>query len=530
VAELKALADERVALEHAGIDVLCLNVDELSQQSSGGAAVANQVLEQMSFPHRTGFADAASLDKLKLLMEILFDTTPRMVVPMSFLVDADGKLGIIYRGSLDVKRLPQNAVLLSADAEERRDQSVPLAGRWCRPPGQVDLRLLALPFQDRFPGEAVRFLQLALEQIGERREQGALVSSVRTQLDEKECDVHFRLAYFLRRAGQRDEALRHAQQAAERKSNDADVQLLAAELEHDLGNVARSIERYESALALAPDRIESRFQLAKLLRDEQRTDEAIEHLQKAVASAPSFAKGHFELGMIFGARGDYQRAIDSFAEVLKHVPDHVGAMVNLGAAAERLDKSAEAEAMYRRALSVDEKYAQAHHFLATLLRRRGDLQAALDHNRRYMVLRPEDARAEYELGFTLHLMGNAQDAIAHYRRALIYDSQLPQPANNLAAILATHPDPALRDGREALRLAELVVADSDRKNAAYLDTLAAAYAELGKYSEAIEIIEEALRFIDVGKHPEQANELRARLTAYRSGNPYRNEKLIPVER
>ena len=88
--------------------------------------------------------------------------------------------------------------------------------------------------------------------------------------------------------------------------------------------------------------------------------------------------------------------------------------------------------------------------------------------------------------------------------------------NNLAWILATHPDDALRDGKEALRLARTLPVKTE---ATYADTLAAALAETGAFEEALELILTVL--------PRAEDFLREKLTqrrqAYQQRQPWRTK-------
>ena len=99
--------------------------------------------------------------------------------------------------------------------------------------------------------------------------------------------------------------------------------------------------------------------------------------------------------------------------------------------------------------------------------------------------------------------------------------------NALAWMLATSPDPGLRDGAEALRIADGLCALAGYGDPALLDTLAAAHAELGHFDEAIRRGEEALRLVRAARvRPGLAGaglleEFAARLELYRRGEPYR---------
>ena len=88
--------------------------------------------------------------------------------------------------------------------------------------------------------------------------------------------------------------------------------------------------------------------------------------------------------------------------------------------------------------------------------------------------------------------------------------------NNLAWFLATAPDSAVRDGPRALALAEQLVAWKP-DDAAYLDTFAAAYAEVGRFEDAVRTQREAVARIGRGSR----DEYRKHLVSYEGGKPWR---------
>ena len=91
-------------------------------------------------------------------------------------------------------------------------------------------------------------------------------------------------------------------------------------------------------------------------------------------------------------------------------------------------------------------------------------------------------------------------------------------ANNLAWLLATAADPALRDPQEAIRLVE---ADAQGAEAAWLlDTLAAAYAADGRFEEAIRTADRAARIATEQQLTASAEEIRERLSLYRQHKAY----------
>jgi tetratricopeptide (TPR) repeat protein len=109
-------------------------------------------------------------------------------------------------------------------------------------------------------------------------------------------------------------------------------------------------------------------------------------------------------------------------------------------------------------------------------------------------------------------------AIEAYCRAIELDPDLMKAYNALAWVLSTAPKEQYRDGRLAVKLAERAV-EADKDDYKYLDTLAAAYAEVGRMDEAVET---QARVVELaGQRGRDAGEYRKRLEAYRRGEPWR---------
>ena len=97
--------------------------------------------------------------------------------------------------------------------------------------------------------------------------------------------------------------------------------------------------------------------------------------------------------------------------------------------------------------------------------------------------------------------------------------------NGAAWLLATCPDQKIRDGSEALQLATRACEVTDWKDPLYLDTLAAAYAELGQFEKAVEWQQKALANPDFEKNVDKDEFVVAqrRLNLYKSGKPFREK-------
>ena len=91
--------------------------------------------------------------------------------------------------------------------------------------------------------------------------------------------------------------------------------------------------------------------------------------------------------------------------------------------------------------------------------------------------------------------------------------------NHLAWRLATCADPKVRDGQSALDYAEKAVAATKRKNAAHLNTLAAAYAEDGQFAKAVAVQQEAIALLKMEK---ERKDYASRLRLYQAGAPHKH--------
>ena len=240
---------------------------------------------------------------------------------------------------------------------------------------------------------------------------------------------------------------------------------------------------------------------------------------------PDCWMAHNNLGLLLAARHQVEPAIAEFQKVLQIRPDDAEGHNNLGLALAGRGQFQEAIAQYRKALEIKPAYAMAENNLGAALADQGRLAEAILHYRKALELNPDYAEAHSNLGAALAGRGKPVEALAHYRQALELAPDSAETHNNLAWLQATCPIAALRDGAQAVTHARR--ANELRGDApGVLDTLAAAYAEAGRFPEAVAAARKALVLARQQKNRALAEALPGRIAIYETGKPYRETASI----
>ena len=159
--------------------------------------------------------------------------------------------------------------------------------------------------------------------------------------------------------------------------------------------------------------------------------------------------------------------------------------------------------------------------LGVALAKIGALEEGRAHLAEALRIKPNNASVHYNLGLWLAMEGKPAESAAQYREAIRLRPNYPKALNNLAWMLATNPDPRLRNGEEALQLARRATDLTGGNDPGTLDTLAAACAEARQFAEAIKVAERAAALAQSAGQNELARQIQARLPGYRSEQPCR---------
>ena len=297
-----------------------------------------------------------------------------------------------------------------------------------------------------------------------------------------------------------------------------------------------------------------RLSLAALRAVQKRYGEAAAEYQAVLEVEPDSLNAKSSLGQICAETGEIEQAERLYREVLARRPDHAVTLQRFSGLMNQLGKPDEPARVLREALQLDPRNEMLHFRLGQLLAGANRTAEALAHLRRALELRPEFLAARHALALGLEQSGDLAGASAEWKQALRANPNLQEGylrlarlahqqgdtrttervlrqglehfpdahemANALAWILAASADPNQRNGAEAVEWAEKACALTQHRQHLYLDTLGAAYAEVGRFEDAVKAARQAMELATAARNPGQADKYRRRITLYEWKQPY----------
>jgi tetratricopeptide (TPR) repeat protein len=328
--------------------------------------------------------------------------------------------------------------------------------------------------------------------------------------------AHTNLGIVLTGQGKLPEAIQHYERALQLRPDDAEAYVNLGVAEGLQGKLPEAIQYYERALQLRPDHADAYNNLGAALAAQGKLPEAVQHYKRALQLRPDDAGTHYNLGIALARQRKFSEAIQQYERALQLKSDDANTYVALGVALAGEKKLPEAIQQYERALQLKPDDAEAHNNLGGVLADQHKFSEAIQHYEQALQLRPDDAKIYFNLGNTLADEGKLPEAIQQYERALQLKGDYVEALNNLGYVLATSQNPLLRNGVKAVALSEQANQLTGTENPVILGTLAAAYAEAGRYSEAVETVSRAIERARVEGNSALVTALESQLEAYRA--------------
>jgi protein O-mannosyl-transferase len=289
----------------------------------------------------------------------------------------------------------------------------------------------------------------------------------------------------------------------------------------DHGHLDEAIDQFQIALNIDPKYPVARTNLGIALSKKGRIDEAIANFQTVLEDYPNDAKARYNLGTALLEKGDSQSAIAAFEKALSIQSRYPSAHYGLGMALDDSGRIDEAIAHYQKAVQEDPRFAEAYYLLGNDLFRRSRIDDAIAAYKRALQSHPGYPEVENNIGLALLKEGRPGEAIAHWENAIANEPDFVPALNNLAWVLAAFPEASIRNGDKALRLVDRANQLSGSKDPAVLRTLAAAYAENGRFTEARTTAESGLQLANAQNNSALAKIFESDLAHYRANAPVR---------
>lgn len=279
---------------------------------------------------------------------------------------------------------------------------------------------------------------------------------------------------------------------------------------------------WEHAAAVTPENENAEEHLSDAYLEEGRIDDAVAAARRAVNSRPGSADAEGVLGAALGRKGRLDEALEHLDKALQLNPKLARVHFNLANTLMERGQMSEAISHYETELQLYPNFPEGHNNLANALLRTGKIDEALKHLRIALQLNPKYPDAHNNLAIALSQKGQMREAIGEWDKTLLIDANNLEAQSNLTWILSTFPDSSIRNGSRAIELAQRAVQLSGGKNARIWRLAAAAYAEAGRFPEAIKAAQSGIGVAENEGNTALVQTLQANIKLFEQGSPVRD--------
>ena len=334
--------------------------------------------------------------------------------------------------------------------------------------------------------------------------------------------AHYNLARALQERGAGGEALVHYRKAVELDPGDAQAWLSLGTMLWETGKPDLAEDSWKKALDLQPRFPKPLINLSGLAVARGRWEEAVRLSDAALELRPDDVDAHINKAAALLGMKNTRSASYHLSRALNSAPDQPNAHYYMAKTMSLEGKIAEAMIHYERAISLNTDDLDLLVEYADFLKRNDLLDKAVEQMRNAVQIQPENPAILYSAALLESRLGHTSDAVLLFRQTVLKAPGHLEAHANLAWILATSPDDALRNATDALTHARRALELAGGSNPIVLDTLAAAYAEAGDFDLAVSTLEKALS--SAGNKAPQGwiQSVKSRRDHYRRKSPWRD--------
>jgi len=207
----------------------------------------------------------------------------------------------------------------------------------------------------------------------------------------------------------------------------------------------------------------------------------------------------------------WQDSVSFFEYMLALTPNEPSLLNNLGNAFKLQKKFEKAVVCYKQGLQVNPNDAGLHYNLAVTLQSQGRPNEAIDHYQKSIEADPREAAVYNNLGVVLLSQDKLDEAADCFRKTLRLNPDKTSAMSNLAWILATHPDPKVRNVNQAVSLAERAAKLTHYEDIFVLNTLMLTYTVVDRPEDAVNVAQKAFALASAAGDREQASQIRRQI-------------------
>ncbi len=265
---------------------------------------------------------------------------------------------------------------------------------------------------------------------------------------------------------------------------------------------------------------EAQINLGIALMQQGKSDQAIKHFAVAIQIKPELVLMLRDIAGSLLEQGKPADAEKLYQQILQILPEDLDVHNNLGIALAQQRKFDDALQQFDKLVTIEPNSADYQCNLGFAFFCAGRLEEAAPHFSQAIRLEPNLLNAHYYMGAVFHLQNRLNEAVQEFRRVLQLKPDRVDVMNMLARIISVNKDAGFYDPNEAVSLAEKACQASNYQQPEFLDTLSIAYSAAGRFQEAVETADKAIKLAEASGRMELAQEIQAHLNLYKARQPY----------
>ena len=322
---------------------------------------------------RPGVDDVVAI--YSALHRYLFDYAEDLSVPTTMLIDAQGAIAKVYRGTVEPARIAADIAELDAPATRQLARALPFPGVFFS------------------PVKARPDFQIGMELTGRGFETPALVAFERAARNAPDAYTHYNLGTLYMKRGERARAELALQKALALQADYPEAQNSLGVILAERGALDQAVAYFQAALESRPDFADAMNNLGYTLLQADQVQPALELFERAIALQPDFPEVYNNLGIYHGQEGDLQKAASYFQKAIEQRPAYSEAVNNLAMVYGATGQETKAVTMLERCLAADPEFEMTYVVLARLQAQTGHRDAAMKTLARLLQRNPKHPAA-----------------------------------------------------------------------------------------------------------------------------------------